>query len=258
MTIRAGDYVRPDGTASFFKGMNPDAVFRVQWVDYQDQLELQPENEKAERYNLRGVRLPASDFVKVVLVRGRWRDVKSLSSTEMRLLAQEAVYVDTTKLEDLFPGRVAVLTGRMSASAPAIPNIPKPGHGGAVGTSVEDADKIVERAEETLKLARENAKAKRKQEAEAQRQRAAAAKKAEAVREALARQAAVEARLDAEVSLARATIDLLHELRRKHQGGEDQPAHPAIAKHADQLDPLARTYGYKIAKAGTVTVVTKA
>lgn len=237
-----GDYVRPEGFNSFLKGLGEGAVFRVRWTDG-THMELQPENEKAKRHNLRGVRLHASDFVKVVRCRGQWVDAR-----ESIFLHDSASFFDDAD----------VMTERMAVSCASPQSMPEPDHSGAVGTSVEHADKLVERAAATLYAAKENARKAREEaraaaKAEAKRKAAAeAAKKAREEREAVA------IRLHKDRDLAAATAALIAELSRLHNGGAEQDAPAIVAMHAEQLQPLAKSYGYKIAKPGVIAIVVKA
>lgn len=123
---------------------------------------------------------------------------------------------------------------------------------------VIDPDMLVAQAAQALDNAKElQAKARRKA-AEARKLAEKQAKEA-AEREAEARRRVeVALRIDRDKALARATIDLLVEINNLNAGGPDRPANQAIAAHAAQLDPLARSYGYKVAKAGSIFVVTKA
>src|SRR5574337_1198647 len=101
---------------------------------------------------------------------------------------------------------------------------------------VIDPDMLVAQAAQAL----DNAKEAAEREAEARRR------------------VEVALRIDRDKALARATIDLLVEINNLNAGGPDRPANQAIAAHAAQLDLLARSYGYKVAKAGSIFVVTKA
>ena len=92
--------------------------------------------------------------------------------------------------------------------------------------------------------AREQAEKRAKEQAERE---AEAERKAEVIR-----------RIEADKRLAGATLSLLSEIANLNAGLPDRPADSLVAAHATQLDPLARSYGYKVAKAGSIAVVTKA
>ena len=130
----------------------------------------------------------------------------------------------------------AVDTGHFSGAATFVAN--------PVADPVQAADKLVEQAAATLGAAKENARKAREE--------ARAAAKAEAKREAIA------SRLHKDRDLAAATSALIAELSRLHNGGAEQGAAAIIAMHAEQLQPLAKSYGYKIAKPGVIAIVVKA
>ena len=46
-------------------------------------------------------------------------------------------------------------------------------------------------------------------------------------------------------------------MSRLHNGGPEAAAHASIANHADQLQPLARSYGYRIVKPSNIALVVK-
>lgn len=123
---------------------------------------------------------------------------------------------------------------------------------------VKSADKLVEQAAAALDAAKENARKAREEaraaaKAEAKHKAAAAAaKKAREEREA------ISIRLHKDRDLAAATSDLLAEISRLHNGGPEKCAAARIALHVDQLQPLAKSYGYRIAKPGVIASVVKA
>lgn len=116
---------------------------------------------------------------------------------------------------------------------------------------VSDAVAKLEAAKKLARKVREEAKAKAKAEAEAKR-------KAEAEKKAAEERQAISDRLRQDRYLAEATVALISELSRLHNGGAEQPAASSIAAHAEQLQPLAKSYGYKIAKPGVIAIVVKA
>lgn len=123
---------------------------------------------------------------------------------------------------------------------------------------VKSADKLVEQAAATLDAAKRNAR-KAREEAKA-RAKADAKRKAavEAAKKAWEERQAIEKRLHKDRALAVATVALISELSRLHAGGPEQIAASSIAEHAEQLQPLANSYGYKIAKPGALAIVVKA
>lgn len=117
---------------------------------------------------------------------------------------------------------------------------------------VSDAEAKLEAAKKLARKVREAAKAKAKAEAEAKR-------KAEAEKKAAEERQAISDRLRQDRYLAEATVALIAELTRLHVfGGSERVAEASIAAHAEQLQPLAKSYGYKIAKPGALAIVVKA
>ena len=123
--------------------------------------------------------------------------------------------------------------------------------------AAEQASRVSARCASLLEAAR-------KLEAERQQElREAKAAKAKADKEAAARAKVEEARkalsdrLDADRFLAQATLALIHEVVWLNNGGAERPAAEGIANHADQLQPLARSYGYRIVKPSTIALVVK-
>ena len=82
-------------------------------------------------------------------------------------------------------------------------------------------------------------------------------RKAEAEARAYEKSHALRARLHADRCLGEATLELIAEVSRLHNGGPEAAAHASIANHADQLQPLARSYGYRIVKPSMVALVVK-
>ena len=82
-------------------------------------------------------------------------------------------------------------------------------------------------------------------------------RKAEAEARAYEKSHALRVRLHADRCLGEATLELIAEVSRLHNGGSEAAAHASIANHADQLQPLARSYGYRIVKPSMVALVVK-
>ena len=104
----------------------------------------------------------------------------------------------------------------------------------------------------------------RKLEAERRQEvRKANAAKAKADKEAAAKAQVVEAkrqlaaRLHADRCLADATLELIGEVSRLNSGGPEKEAPPGVAMHAAQLQPLAKSYGYRIVKPSIAAIVVK-
>ena len=138
----------------------------------------------------------------------------------------------------------------LSCQAPAAPPSP-PGPKGDKGNPGATVDDVVALAEQHLAEAKQIQKEERKRQAEAKKQGE------RLLAEQRARQALAD-RIAADKELACATINLLHEIDRRFQGGEERTADAYISRNIDQLQPLARSYGYKIVKPGTnLAVVVK-
>lgn len=246
MSIQRGDYVRPNNPSV---GLPQGSVWRV--VCSAGALKLEPENGDAQRVSRRaifGCRFPARDFDKVVLCRGQW--VNAIN-------AQAAVPFFNP--DDLMRD---VLASPLRASmTTAVAN----GEGTVACTQAVDpvqaalsiAEHAVVSAEQKLAGAKEQARKQRviaaeKAKAKAQSDKAAAAKaKAEEAKRQLA------ARLHADRCLGEATLALIAEVSRLNNGGAEQIASHSIAGHVDQLQPLARSYGYKIVKPSLLAQVVK-
>lgn len=127
----------------------------------------------------------------------------------------------------------------------------------AWAAAVAAADSMVVSAEQKLAAAKDQARKQRevaaqkaKEQAKADKEAAAKAKVEEAKRQ-------LSARLDADCCLGEATLALIAEVSRLHNGGPEHVAHSSIANHVDQLQPLAKSYGYRIAKPSLLVQVVK-
>lgn len=230
-----GDYVRPINSEP---GLPRGSVWIIRRVNAISIVELDAPGFGPGCCSLTYVKGRSFDdrnLEKVILVRGLWQAVDTFAKS-----AQDEIFQ--------FGGAV---TGRISSSASNLQSIPK-------ADPVQAADKLVEQAAATLDAAKENARKVREEaraaaKAEAKRKAAAeAAKKTREEREAIA------SRLHKDRDLAAATSALIAELSRLHNGGAEQDAAAIIAMHVEQLQPLAKSYGYKIAKPGVIAIVVKA
>lgn len=245
MTIIRGDFVRPNKPSL---NLPRDSVWRV--VCSAGALKLEPENNLA-RNVLRsvtvGCRFPAQDFDKVVLCRGQWLDVR-----EADFISGPYSFDD-----DVPTDRIYSKSGDCLTEEP-MPLKLRPSDAVATATiAAEQAASATAAIDSLLEAAR-------KLEAERQEElRIAKAKKAKADKEAAARAKAEEARkvlsskLHADRCLAEATLELIAEVARMNNGGSEQLAHHSIAAHCDQLQPLAKSYGYRIAKPSMLAHVIK-
>ena len=231
MSIQRGDFVRPNNPGA---GLPRGSVWRV--ICTAGALKLEPENDEARRYRHKsaGRRFHNSNFDKVVLCRGQWVDVRKFYDDEV----------------------TGLTFGPMACPAPHTNDlVPKPES--VAARAAEQASRATAEVERLLESAR-------KREAESKAElRAARAAKAKADKEAAASAKVEEARkelaakLHADRCLGEATLELIAEVTRMNNGGEERPADPSIAAHCDQLQPLARSYGYRIVKPSMVALVVK-
>lgn len=246
MTIQRGDFVRPNSRrASLPQG----SVWRV--ICSAGALNLEPENDVAKRVErsvIAGFRFPAQDFDKVVRCRGQWVSVRD----EELLLGPTWFFGDDVppdriyskagdclteepmplKLRQHDAVAVATIAAEQAASATA-----------TIGSLLEDARKLEAERKEELRIAKA-AKAKADKEA-------AARAKVEEARKALS------AKLHSDRCLGEATLALIAEVSRLNNGGPEKVADASIAKHIDQLQALAKSYGYRIAKPSMLAQVVK-
>ncbi len=224
MPIQRGDFVRPK-TSDYRQILPQGSVWRV--ICSAGALKLEPENAAArrvERSVFDGFRFAAQYFDKVVLCRGQWVSVRDeellLGSTWFLKLRQHD----------------AVATASFAAEQAAYATA-------AMHRLLEDARKLEAERQEELRIAKA-AKAKADKEA-------AARAKVEEARKALA------AKLYADRCLAEATLELIAEVSRLNNGGSEQVADASIAQHIDQLQALAKSYGYRIVKPSMLAQVVK-
>ena len=236
MSITRGAFVRPNNPGA---GLPRDSVWRV--ICTAGALKLVAENDEARRadHKATGRRFHDSNFDQVVLCRGQWVDMR-----EAACLRDPASFYD----DDVMPGR-------MAGSCASPQNMPD---------AVTVAARAAEQATNTAAAVASMLESARKLEAERKAElRAAKAAKAKADKEAAARAQVEEARkelaakLHADRCLGEATLELIAEVSRLNNGGEERPADPSIAAHCDQLQPLARSYGYRIAKPSMIALVVK-
>lgn len=111
-------------------------------------------------------------------------------------------------------------------------------------------DSLLEAARKLKAERKAELRASRAAKAKADKEAAASAKAEEARK-------AISARLHADRCLGEATLALIAEVSRLNNGGAERPADASIAAHCAQLQPLARSYGYRIVKPSMVALVVK-
>ena len=238
MLISKGDLVRPNNLSL---GLPLMSVWRVTFTV--GGLKLHPHNARAYevQHRVAGLRFKSEDFNRQTLnAVGEW--------------------VDELPLPDADDGDV--MTECMASSSPSLPPLPATlfANSDAVTTATiaaEQASLASAHCASLLEVARK-LEAERRQEL-----REAKAAKAKADKEAAARakveeaREALAARLHADRCLALATKALIDEVAWLNNGGYERPAESSIATHCDQLQALARSYGYRIAKPSMIALVVK-
>lgn len=236
MPIQRGDFVRPNNNRTLPQG----SVWRV--VCSAGALKLEPENDVAKRVErsvFDGLRFSAQYFDKVVRCRGQWVSVRD----EGLLLGPTEFFEDDVLTAIPAPEPAQRLTHADDVDRAAFAAAQAASATAAMHSLLEDARKREAERQEELRAAKA-AKAK------ADKEDAARAKREEA-REALA------AKLYADRCLAEATLELIAEVSRLNNGGSEQVADASIAQHIDQLQALAKSYGYRIAKPSMLAQVVK-
>ncbi len=245
MLIGKGDLVRPNRSGL---GLPLLSVWQVTCTS--GGLKLFPHNAEARdvHHRVAGLRYKPGDFIRQTLnAVGEWVDECSVPHE--------------------------VLTERMSSASPSLPTLPSTlfANPDAVTTAtfaarqaslasahyarlLETARKLEAERQQEL---REAAKAKAKADKEAAKAKAKADKEAAARARVGEARKAMSARLHADRCLALATLALIDEVALLNRGSAERPAPAAIANHADQLQPLARSYGYRIVKPSMVALVVK-
>ena len=229
MTIQRGDYVRPNNPSL---GLPRASVWRV--VCSAGALKLEPENENARSVNPRatiGCRFPPQYFDEVMLCLGQW--VAAKDAALPRDTADSSLTFDMG-VPKTQTNAVADAEAHLNSAANAAATFQK---------ALEAARKLEAERKAELQAAKV-AKAKADKEA------AAKAKAEEAKRQ-------LAARLHADRCLGEATLALIGEVSRLNNGGAEQVAHSSIAAHVDQLQPLAKSYGYRIVKPSMLAQVVK-
>lgn len=243
MSILRGDFVRPNKPGL---GLPSGSVWRV--VCTAGAIKLAPENNVAQRarHVVLGCRYPARNFDKVVLCHGQWVDVRD---ADFR-------FGDAPVFDDAVPTGLSTPTNWEPSPAPEPAQ--RLTHADDVDRAAAAAACAARRVEATAELL----ESARKQERQCQEElREAKAAKTKADKEAAARAKAEEARkalaakLHSDRCLGEATLELIAEVSRLNNGGSEQVAHHSIAAHCAQLQPLARSYGYRISKPSMIALV---
>lgn len=236
MTIKQDDFVR---ASNAMPGLSKAQVWRV--LSTKGGLKLYPHNDKARDayYCVAGLRFKPDNFTRQTLnAAGEWVDELPVQAAD------------------------EVMTERVSSSSPSIKGLPKAtfANSAAVTTATaaaEQASWASDHCASMLEAARKLVASRQQELREAKAAKAKADKEAAARAKVEEARKALSARLHADHFLALATLALIHEVTWLNNGGKERPASEGIAKHADQLQPLARSYGYRIVKPSKVALVVK-
>lgn len=249
-----GDYVRPNSPSL---GLPRNSIWLVRPSPWSSCMRIEPaagtSSEAISSAAWRGRNFSESNFDKVVRVRGSWVDVKDADA----LMSDPApFYNPDALLRDILeaPMRASMITavangaGTLSCTQAVDP----------VQAALSIADNAVVSAEQKLADAKEQARKQRVLAVEKARAKAQADKAAAVLAAEREQRQAFGKRLGADAELAAATSSLILEVSRLFNGGSEQLASSDITKHANQLDALAKSYGYKIVRTGAKSVVAKA
>ena len=231
MLISNGDLVRFNNPNI---GVPLSAVWRVKRTP--GGLKLDPHNDDARAvyHRVAGLRFKSKDFEKVPPTSCWWGASAQLESDWMtandsavrNFLDQPTISAPATAVD--------VANSQLASAANA----------------VKDYQHLLQNARDLESARRQALREAKAAKAKADKE-AAARTKVEEARKAL------DARLHADRLLAQATLALIHEVVWLNNGGAERPAAEGIANHADQLQPLARSYGYRIVKPSTIALVVK-
>ena len=228
MPFQVGDFVRPK-----ISNLPQDSVWHV--ICSAGALKLEPENDVAkrvERIVFDGFRFSAQYFDKVVRCRGQWVAVSDCPSEHCGV--DSGYNSNFRNLAEIQTSDVATAEKNLISASEA--------------TAVVEDLLEATRKREAERLA--ELKAARAAKAKADKEAAAKAKAEEAKRQ-------LAARLHADRCLGEATLELIAEVSRLNNGGSEQVADASIAQHIDQLQPLAKSYGYRIVKPSMLAQVVK-
>ena len=232
MTIKQGDFVRPINTQSC---LPLGTIWLV--VHAERGLRLEPFNHSAKDVDpwvFCGKRFLHGDFEQVVPGRrGRASELR-----ECDWMASNDAAVREFLSQPIAPSKPATAVGFANARLTSATNAAK---------EYQDLLQAARALEVESRAALREAKLA---QAKAEKEAVAKAKVEEAKRQ-------LAARLHADRRLADATLELIGEVSRLNNGGPERAAPSGIAMHAAQLQPLAKSYGYRIVKPSMLAQVVK-
>ena len=241
MTIKQDDLVRavnPD------LRLPPDSVWHV--VCTRGALKLEPFNRAAKSVGHRvlgGKRFPADYFERVIPVRDGWQaapvetDWMTANDEAVRNFLEKSTIMQELSDQPITLAPVTAVDVANSQLASA-------------ANAVKDYQHLLQNARDLESARRQALRRAKAAQAKADKEAAAKAQVVEAKRQ-------LAARLHADRCLADATLELIGEVSRLNNGGPEKEAPPGIAMHAAQLQPLAKSYGYRIVKPSIAAIVVK-
>lgn len=250
-----GDYVRPNSPSL---GLPRNSIWFVRPSPSFAAIRIEPvagtSSGAISSAAWRGRNFSESNFDKVVRVRGSWVDVKdadALMSDPAPFYNPDALLRDIleSQLRASMTTAVANGAGTLSCTQAVDP----------VQAALSIADNAVVSAEQKLADAKEQARKQREVAAQKAKEQAKAEREAKAKAEVKAKRDALLLRLQADERLADATKALILEVQSLVKYATPERIAPQeVFQHADQLDALAKSYGYKIVRAGSKCIVAKA
>ena len=232
MTIKRCDFVRAINPKL---GLPPGSVWHVRCAA--GGLKLEPVNGSAKRadpLSWQGMRFSPDDFEKVTNTRDGWASAQLESNwmTSNDLNVNE--FLDQPTAPSVPAADVDKAEERLAYAANA----------------AKEYQALLQNARDLEATRRQALRLAKAAQAKADREAAAKAKVVEAKRQ-------LDARLHADRCLADATLELIGEVSRLNSGGPEKEAPAAVAMHAAQLQPLAKSYGYRIVKPSLIAIVVK-
>ena len=241
MIIKRCDFVRAINPKL---GLPPGSVWSVRCAA--DGLKLNPFNESAKRadpLSWRGVRFSPDNFEKVTKIRDVWQawpvetNWMAANDEAVRNFLEKSTIMQ--ELSDQPINRAPVTAVDIANSQLA-----------SAANAVKDYQHLLQNARELESASRQALRLAKAAQAKDDKEAAAKAKVVEAQRQ-------LAARLHDDRCLADATLELIGEVSRLNNGGAEKAAPPGVAMHAAQLQPLAKSYGYRIVKPSLIAIVVK-
>ena len=245
MTIKKGDFVRAINPKL---GLPPGSVWVADGEGWAGVIgiSLEPFNRSAKAapatYWL-GKRFSPDNFEKVIPTGDGWQAAPV--ETDWVTANDEAVrnFLEKSTI-------MQELADQPTSSAPATVVDVANSQLASAANAVKDYQHLLQNARDLESARRQALRRAKAAQAKADKEAAAKAKVVEAKRQ-------LAARLHADRCLADATLELIGEVSRLNNGGPEKEAPAGVAMHATQLQPLAKSYGYRIVKPSIAAIVVK-